>query len=85
MNGIEIKKTVKLNLSADDWGLYDMPGRNAVARAINKNVAHALNYSDGEMWLPLCTAALLNYAEYGAADSDGYRELEFIIRKFKGE
>lgn len=78
--GIEITKKVRLTLTADDWELYHIVGRNAAARALNMKIAAALNSN----YKGAAFRVLAEYAEYGADDTEGHHMLQCIIRKLEG-
>jgi hypothetical protein len=65
----------QLNLSADDWGLYDLEGRDGVAKTINDMIQVCLETGN----VRGCFRALSSYAEFGAADTEGYDTLYTIM------
>lgn len=77
--------TVMVDASADDWELYDGPGREDAARALNGGFMELVNqgYKRAEvergMW-----PKLREYSELGAADSEGIRFLELLLDKTFG-
>ena len=77
---IEITKKVRLTLTADDWELYHIVGRNAAARALNMKIAAALNSNDRVA----ASRALTAHSEHGADDTEGHCMLREIIRKLEG-
>lgn len=78
-----IKIKVKLGLTADDWQLYSIPGRDRAAKGLNRAVERKL--AKGEIHtLP---EVLHPYEKWGATDSEGYDTLFRILDKlgFDGE
>jgi hypothetical protein len=79
---ITITKRFKLDISADDWELYDKPGRDLAARTLTLCLEEALNKGlskskvEDEMIL-----AFRHYRDFGADDSEGYRMLEHVLGK----
>jgi hypothetical protein len=94
MKGIYVKRnpTIKLDLTADDWQLYsgeDYPYRDSVAVSLNRGIEDILDtssnfYSQAEK-IKRCHALLNVYSAYGAADTEGYAVLGYILREFFGE
>ena len=94
---IEIKRTMTLNLTADQWELYydeDVvatksggPGRREIARILNLEIAQAFNYHDEQPELALRFAHLVlqRFRTYGAADTEGYRMVDAIALTFFGD
>lgn len=72
-----IVSKIKLSLTARDWQLYDLPGKAAAARSLNKSVAAALNTGD----VNAAYKALSTQSKFGAADSEGYGVVERLARK----
>jgi hypothetical protein len=80
---IEIRSTVKLNLSADNWQLYGVEGREKAARELNRELEKRINNAATRSefkWEGLLTP----YSEYGASDSEGYHMVEHILNKVYG-
>jgi hypothetical protein len=94
---VEIKRSMTLNLTADQWELYydeDVeatksggPGRREIARILNLEIAQAFNYHEQEPELALRYAhlSLQRYRVYGAADTEGYRMVDEIAQVFFGD
>lgn len=76
-NGIKITKqaTVVLTLTADEWELYGLNGRDEAALAMNAKISAALN----EGRPTKAYIVLKEYENYGANDSEGYGLLNEII------
>lgn len=72
-----IKIKAKINLTADDWQLYSIPGRDTAARRINRAMERKL--AKGE--LRSLTDILLPYAKWGACDSEGYHAIYEVLRR----
>lgn len=79
---IEIKRSVSLSLSADDWSLYDRPGRDDAAEGLNTLIAGEINSApDRGSAIAACGPHLDYFRDYGAADSEGWAMVEHIINK----
>lgn len=79
MSPIKITKTLELSLSADEWSLYNIEGRDAAALAINSGVAEALNAGNPRA----AHAVLRSFEDFGAADTEGNVMLLYIVGKMK--
>lgn len=86
MQGIEIKRRVKLSLSAGEWQLYSsMPGAKKAARSLNAAVAKAINASaDKRSGYQAACQAMVPFADFGAIDSEPRYVLQDIIDKVYG-
>lgn len=94
---IEITRVMRLDLTADQWGLFfdeDVPatqsggpGRKEIARILNLEIAQAFNYHEQEPALALQFAHLVleRFQVYGAADTEGYMTVDAIAGVFFGE
>ena len=80
MKNVYITKQIKLKLTADQWDLYNMTGRDEVAETLNERVADALN----EGRLDKARAVLEAHGKYGANDSESWRTLRHIAELFSG-
>lgn len=83
MNKVEVLKRslkVKLNLTADDWQLYSIPGREAAARGINRRLEKELRDCTGD-WYERCYAALEPATKFGACDTEGGYVLNRIVEE----
>ena len=77
---IEIRSTVTLNLSANDWQLYGLPGREQAAQGLNRELASLIN--NGATRNEIYQSDLLSkYSDYGASDSEGFAMVEHILNK----
>jgi hypothetical protein len=73
----KIKVDVTLGLTAEDWSLYDLPGRDLVAQALNQGVEQKLREGNlGDLY-----KVLRPFAAWGAADSEGYAAIAQILRE----
>jgi hypothetical protein len=68
--------TIKCNLSASDWQLYNIPGRDLAAEQLNRAVEEKL--AKGE--LSSITSVLEPFSEFGATDTEGYLVLEQVLK-----
>ena len=79
---IKITRSVDLSLSADDWGLYGLPGRDRAADGLNllvsQSINAALNRAEAR---EKCTQHLDQFRAFGAADSEGRAMLGQILSK----
>jgi hypothetical protein len=77
-----VKKQFELQMSADDWELYDMDGREEAAQAITKTLEQALNegLSRHEV-LGKVLPVMDKYNKFGATDSEGYRTLDYVLER----
>lgn len=79
---INITRNVSLSLSADDWSLYDLPGRDSAAEGLNTLIAGAINEApDKGSAIAACGPHLDFFRDYGAADSEGWSMVEHIVDK----
>ena len=70
-----IKIKIKLGLTADDWQLYNLPGRDRAAKGLNRAVERKL--AKGE--INSLAEVLYPYSKWGAADTEGYDTLCRIL------
>ena len=77
-NRVQIAKIVTLSLTADDWGLYNIDGRDDVAIYLNQAVSIALNWSDKPVARVKIEKALEEFSKWGAADTEGYDTVQQI-------
>lgn len=75
LQGIKIK--AKINLTADDWQLYSIPGRNTAARRMNRAMERKL--AKGELGSLL--DILEPYSKWGACDSESYHTVYAVLRR----
>jgi len=82
MAKINTRVIVDLNLTADDWQLYDKLDSDVIAGQLNQCIADAINNSMDQVdALRECDSILVKYAAWGAADSEGYAMLDRIMYK----
>ena len=85
---ITVTRSVTLRLTADDWALYDLPGRDLIAECLNREVAAAINTpsSNRDAAQKEAGGVLNAFAKYGADDTEGWYTLEDIFtRVYAGE
>lgn len=75
LQGIKIK--ARLNLTADDWQLYSIPGRETAARRLNRAMERKL--AKGEIGSLL--DILPPYSKWGACDSEGYHTIYAVLQR----
>jgi len=80
MENVTVTRTFKVALTADQWALYNIEGRDAAARALNKFAEDALNSctTEGEA-AQVIALAQYRYRSYGAADSEGYAVMYALL------
>lgn len=71
---------VKLTYTADQWELYDKPGRGNVAIKLNHGMEARIHLAPTRREFKLGDL-LDKHAAFGAADSEGYRMVEYILDK----
>ena len=73
MNNVTVTRTVRVNLTAGQWALYDIPGRDSAAAKLNRASEAALNScgTRGEAEA-LIALALDEQSYFGASDTEGY-------------
>ena len=77
---IKIKSTITLNLSADDWQLYNIAGRERVAQELNRELEERLNKATTRSEFHYGDL-LSKHSQYGASDSEGFAMVEHILNK----
>ena len=94
---IEITRVMRLDLTADQWGLFfdeDVPatqsggpGRSEIARILNLEIAQEFSYheQDPALALEFVHQVLKRFQVYGAADTEGYMTVDAIAGVFFGE
>jgi hypothetical protein len=75
---VHISKVVALSLTADDWELYDIEGRDDVALILNEAVSVALTWSDKPLARVKIAKALEEYSKWGANDTEGHATVQQI-------
>jgi len=73
MLNVTVKRSFKVALTAAQWALYSIEGREEAAQELNKLAEEALNNSatEGEAAQAIALAQD-RYSSFGAADSEGY-------------
>jgi hypothetical protein len=73
---------VTLHLTADDWDLYDKPGRETAANEMNEAFGRAFNEGLPRAEVEDAVMAVMRkYDDLGAFDSEPVRMLEHLIDK----
>jgi hypothetical protein len=75
---VHIAKIVSLSLTADDWALYNIDGREDVALILNEAVSVALTWSDKPIARVKIAKALEEYSKWGANDTEGHATVQRI-------
>lgn len=78
---IDIKRTVTgVRLTAEDWQLYDLPGRDEAALRLNIALIEAANAHStaGAAWEAFAPA-MRREAKFGACDSEGWAVAEWAF------
>ncbi|HLG94700.1 MAG TPA: hypothetical protein VKX49_00160 [Bryobacteraceae bacterium] len=82
----QVIKSVAVNLSADEWELYDLPGANIAATLLNSAVEKAVNEARSPQDVYIATQPVFDkFAGYGARDSEPMYHLRQLIRAKFGE
>jgi len=86
MRNVYIQKTIRINLSADDWSLYgvdDDPKRDIAAYKMNNKIEAVLNEHPTKEQATIAIAAILSeYSDFGAYDSEGVQVAGQLIDEF---
>lgn len=83
MQGLKFKTTVKVDLSADDWQLFDQKGRVSAAKHLNKALEAAVNMegsTPNSVWRAMNTA-MSEFSHLGATDSEACRVVDHVLNK----
>ena len=75
---VHIEKVVTLSLTADDWELYHIDGREQTASNLNQAVSVALNSFNQVAARKKIEEALDKYSKWGAADTEGHATVQRI-------
>ena len=75
---VYIEKVITLSLTADDWSLYHIDGRDDAAVGLNHAVSVALNSFNREGASREINEALDKYSQWGAADTEGHDTVQLI-------
>ena len=87
MTVIVKSRQIELTASADDWGLYDVPGRELAADCMNAALVDATAWS-GATRRAVSDAAermMKRFSEFGAMDSEGWQALDRILDEIFGK
>jgi hypothetical protein len=71
---------VKINLTADDWQLYDKPGAKAAAVKINRRLEEVLLDATGD-WYSRCYEVMSKAGIYGATDTEPLVVLDELLAR----
>lgn len=88
MSKIQVKRTIDLilELTADDWQLYDIPDRDFVAKKLNRGLELAVAVSGTRSEAETAFAPTMKkYSHWGASDSEGYHMMAHVLDKCYGE
>lgn len=72
-----IKIEAEINLKADHWELYHMPGREEAAEQLNRALEQHLRTTG----LYRVEQVLKPFRNFGATDSEGYMTLAWILEQ----
>jgi hypothetical protein len=79
---VTLRPIVALTLTADDWQLYDLEGRDTVALRLNRLVEESINeahtMSDAIKGI---NEALVYFRHFGANDSEGVAVARWIMQR----
>lgn len=80
MRNVNVTTQLRIALTADDWQLYDKPGRQSAALELNKRVEAAINAAPGaNAAYDLGECELAKFAAYGAHDTEGRAVLARLV------
>ena len=83
MKGLTIRRAITAEFTADQWELFDMPGRDDAARRLNQALTAAVN-ADGataqSVWKAMGTVQT-ELADLGAADSEPQGLIDLVVDK----
>lgn len=87
MKGLEITTTAKIDFSADRWELFDLPGRDEAAKALNEALQAAINApgSTESSVHQAMRSVRSKYAHLGADDSEADHLIENVADKIYGD
>ena len=90
MRNLQVDKSVKLTLTADDWQLYEKPGVDDVAKKLNKEIGEVINNGlqkglKRTVITNQYAKVLRQFSEFGASDSEGFGVVERILDKVMPE
>lgn len=79
---VYIEKTIYLSLTADEWALYHIDGRDDAADGLNKAVSVALNNFYKGVAIGKIEEALEKYSDWGSNDTEGHTTVRQIMDLF---
>lgn len=85
---VTVTPHLTVNLTKDDWQLYDKPGAVRAAKAISGSIETILNRSNIDWAKASAEGAkvLEKYSEFGARDTEGMNVLRMLLDlRFPGE
>jgi hypothetical protein len=75
-----------IDASADDWDLYDKPGRQEAATALNEHFENLVNRGSTRDEVETgMLPKMKEYSELGAVDTEGICFLEVLLDKTFGK
>lgn len=73
MKNVTFSKKITLELTPDEWAMYDITGAERAARELNRHVAAAINGADTLAVANSRVRELLHsYSKYGVDDTEGH-------------
>lgn len=87
MKGVQITRTVKINLNANDWDLYtSIWGADKVAKDLNETLELAVNAGDEKDEVRRRVLRMMDiWADYGTVDGEPAYVLERILNDVFGK
>lgn len=88
MRNVTVTRVLAIEMTSNDWGLYDRPGVARVADNINRGLMSILNRRGitRDQAETECTKVLAKYKEYGADSVASDTLLRFLLAlKFEGD
>lgn len=79
---VHIEKVIYLSLTADEWALYHIDGRDDAALGLNQAVSVALNNFYKGTAIGKIEEALEKYSDWGANDTEGHATVRQILGLF---
>ena len=83
MKGLTIRRAITAEFTADQWELFDMPGRDEAARRLNQALTDAVNAEGAtasSVWKAMGTVQR-ELADLGAADSEPQGLIDLVVDK----
>lgn len=83
MGKLQIRKTVRLDYSADEWDLFtDMDGVEDVAKSLNETFSQCVNIGMSRDEVESAVyKKMREYKQFGASDSEPERVLYYLLEK----